>query len=96
MQRLTNFKRVILEVTIVTLIAVSIPVTAYGDEQPETIKKEYIITSSGDLSAVKEEGHIVDVILADSHTALIKLDSAANLDKAQQMLTDQFLSLIHI
>ncbi|SCK02365.1 Thermophilic serine proteinase precursor [uncultured Eubacterium sp.] len=93
MQRLTNFKRVILMITIVTLMAVSIPVTAYGDEQPETIKKEYIITSSGDLSAVKEEGHIVDVILADSHTALIKLDSAANLDKARQMLTDQFPDL---
>ena len=72
MQKSRNFKRIILMVTIVAMIAVSVPMVSYGDEQPETIKKEYIITSSGDLSAVKADGHIVDVVLADSHTALIK------------------------
>ena len=50
MQKSRNFKRIILMVTIVAMIAVSVPMVSYGDEQPETIKKEYIITSSGDLS----------------------------------------------
>lgn len=95
MQQAKTFKRMILIVTIVALISVSVPLAAYGveQEQPETIKKEYIITSSGDLSAVKKDGHIVDVVLADSHTALIKVDSTANLDSVQQELTDQFPDL---
>ena len=93
MQKSRNFKRIILMVTIVAMIAVSVPMVSYGDEQPETIKKEYIITSSGDLSAVKADGHIVDVVLADSHTALIKVDSTANLSSVQQDLKDAFPDL---
>lgn len=93
MEKSKSFKKIILMVTIVAMIAVSVPMVSYGDEQPETVKKEYIITSSGDLSTVKEDGHIVDVVLADNHTALIKVDSTANLDSVQQELADQFPDL---
>lgn len=95
MQRIRReLKIVILMVTIVAMTVVSVPMISYGEETADTVNREYIITSAEDLSVIEKAGHIVDVQFADSHTALIKVDSGWNLSSVTTQLTEQFPDLV--
>lgn len=89
-----NLISVIAMVTIAAMLVVSVPLIAYGEEQPETIKREYIITSAEDLSSIEKGGHIADIQFADSHTALIRLDRGGSLDSVREQLTEKFPDLV--